>query len=354
MIKLNSEDYYKVKELITSTNELSIFSVLEGIMPGEVYVDRLNEPTATFIKTSECNLIAGNPSNADFNRSISSELDFWDQITPDSTDWYKEIPKIHLNKFVREYKRRHYILAAEDFLKRKSELPAGFYLKKAEPNELKSMNLENTEDVLEWIDGWGSEETFIKHGTGFVIHNGSTIVSWSIADCSIGDKIAIGIHTDKKFQGQGFGIQVASKTVEDCLENGYKSVEWLCVDSNKGSIAIAEKLGFNYNNEYISYTSYPPIENMLDLTESEWQEWAEYLDNASKEEDRLTEDSLYCYINANNVTKAIKLMLAIEQQEESFNYIAFNNYIKRLQELGMCSDFKKKEWVEFIDTKIIV
>lgn len=57
--KLKKENYAKVAPLIKSQNELSVISTINGIMPGEIYVNDINNPTATFIKTCECNYIAG-------------------------------------------------------------------------------------------------------------------------------------------------------------------------------------------------------------------------------------------------------------------------------------------------------
>lgn len=39
MIELNNEQCGKAEELVTSHNELSVFTALEGLMEGEVHVD---------------------------------------------------------------------------------------------------------------------------------------------------------------------------------------------------------------------------------------------------------------------------------------------------------------------------
>jgi RimJ/RimL family protein N-acetyltransferase len=95
--------------------------------------------------------------------------------------------------------------------------------------------------LLNWIRNWGDESQFNQYGVGSYIHNNKTIVSWSLSDCSYQKSIAIGIHTDEEFRHKGFAQLVVSETIKGCFEKGYETVEWLCVDSNKGSIAIAEK-----------------------------------------------------------------------------------------------------------------
>lgn len=52
MFELKKEDYKKVHPLITTQNELSVFSVIESITAGNIYVNDITSPTATLIKTN--------------------------------------------------------------------------------------------------------------------------------------------------------------------------------------------------------------------------------------------------------------------------------------------------------------
>lgn len=352
IIKLDKQEYEKVKQLIKSQNELSVFSVINGIMPGKVYVNRSHHPTVALIRTSECNLIAGSTSDKSFNDSVSSVLDFWDPITSDSIEWIREIPLIHKNKFVKQYKRRHYMLSIDDFIECDKELPDEYVLEKVNPYLLRNRNLENLDSLLEWVGNWENDEMFMQHGAGYFIHNNKMIVSWSLSDCSANDNIAIGIQTDERYRNRGFGKKVVSATIKHCFSRGYKSIEWLCVDSNKGSIAIAEKLGFKYKNEYYCFSSYPPIENLTDLSESEWYEWGEYLESASLEESSLIWECLYCYIKANDIEKTISIMTTMQNQGIALDYLAFSKFILSLKNYGMGSNFKKRTWTAFINEKI--
>lgn len=351
MFSLNNKDFYRIEPLIKSQNELSAISVIKGIMPGEIYVNNLEHPTTALIKTCECNLIAGNPNNTDFNSEVSTELDFWDQLTPDSSEWMEIIPTIHKNHFVRKYKRRHYILTNRTFKECDTPLKDGFVLEKVDLDVLRENDYENSEKLLEWAANWGDDESFQKYGAGYYIHNNKVIVSWSFSDCCFDKKVAIGIHTDERYRGNGFGKIVVSATAKECFTKGYESIDWLCVDTNKGSIAIAEGLGFQYSNHYYSFSTYPPIENIKDLTEAEWYEWGEYLENASKTEDCLIWDSLYSYIKSNDVSKTIQLMNLMEDKNITLDYVGFKNYITYLQGYDLCSDFNSQTWVDFINTK---
>ena len=50
MKQLNRKDYPKIIPLIQSQNELTVFAVLEGKVPGKVYADDENHPTAAFLR----------------------------------------------------------------------------------------------------------------------------------------------------------------------------------------------------------------------------------------------------------------------------------------------------------------
>jgi len=126
----------------------------------------------------------------------------------------------------------------------------------------------------------------------------------------------------------------------------------LCVDSNKGSIAIAEKLGFTHQNDYYSFTSFPPIENIKDLSELEWFEWGEYFEEVSKTNEQLLLDCLYCYIKANEVEDTIRIIKRMRNNNTTLDYTHLTNYIKKLQTYGLCSNFTNKEWDEFLEKTI--
>lgn len=349
MIPIKNKEFSKIAHLIKSKNEISVLAVINGSMPGEIYVNNPDNPTAALIKTCECNLIAGSPDDVAFNSEISSQLDFWNPLTPDTSQWIDRIPAIHSNPFIRKYKRRHYVLSIDDFKECKEPLKDGFLIEKVNIDLLRQRGYENTDKLLEWIADWGDEAGFQKYGAGYFIHNNKVIVSWSLSDCCFEKEITIGIHTDERYRDNGFGKIVVSAVVRECFAKGYENINWLCVDTNKGSIALAEKTGFKYNNEYYSFSSYPPIENLKDLSEAEWHEWGEYLENAAKTEDRLLWECLYCYIKSDDAGKAINIMTIMEAKKIKIDYTSFKNYITYLQHNGMCSNFNSQVWVDFLN-----
>lgn len=241
--ELEQQNYKKVLPLLKSDNELSVFSVINGIMNGKIFVNDTSFPTAVLIQTSECNLIAGDTGDFRFNEGITDILDFWDTITPDSEEWCGIIPQVHEDKFIRKYQRRRYVLDISNYHSMNVFLPKGYVLEQADPDRLRTCGYKNADELLEWIGNWGRDDNFATYGVGAYIRNRDTIVNWSISDCANKEKIAIGVTTDENYRKKGFAKIVVNEVIRLCGQKGYKQIEWLCVDCNKGSIAVAEKMG---------------------------------------------------------------------------------------------------------------
>jgi RimJ/RimL family protein N-acetyltransferase len=221
-------------------------------------------------------------------------------------------------------------------------LPDGYYIEPVIPANLRFNQYENSRKLIAWVENWGSDDAFIKYGVGCYVRKGNTIVSWSISDCSFQDKIAIGIYTDARYRKKGLGLFAANETIKMCFSKGYRSIDWLCVDINKGSIAIAEKLGFSLVCKYDSFTPYPPIENPTDYSETEWNEWETYLENAAMTEPQLIKECLFAYIKANNINKANEILL-INRERKLINR-DINEFIQYLHKIGMATNFHD-DWI---------
>jgi RimJ/RimL family protein N-acetyltransferase len=344
---LGKEDYGKARELITSRNELSVFSVLDGLMPGEVLADSAENPQSVMIESSETKLLAGSADNEDFNAAVAESLDFWDLVTPDSEAWREKIPGAHPNRFIREYTRHRYTLTRDDFIPANLSLPEGYVLERIDLQALRSHDYVNADKIYDWTAAWGSDEHFAAAGCGCYIRHQDTIVSWSVSDCYAGDRIAIGIHTASGYRKQGLAGQVASATVQCCLDKGYNIVEWLCVSTNSGSQATAKRVGFKLENTYLSFTPYPPIENLTDLDEDGWYEWGAYLEQPAQEEPRLYWNCLNSYVKANAVEKAMRVIGEMTRTGNTSGLEHLTGAIAYYQREGLCSAFNSPEWEDF-------
>lgn len=355
MTKLNPCEYHKVMPLITSRNEITVFSALEDTIDNEVFVDNADFPTSVLLKIPGKNYVAGNAHNKQFNAEVSSALDFWDQLTPDNDEWSSVASECHPNQYIRLYKRRRYGLHREEWKDLCFPLSDGYVLESINLPELRNKNYINANKIYEWTSDYKDDENFMAVGVGTYARPMDAITNWSMSDGHFKNKIAIGVLSEEAYRKKGLSIAASAATVKECFARGFSSIDWLCVDFNKGSRAVAEKLGFRHVATYDTFTSYPPCENLLDLSDADWNDWGVYYENVTPMEPRLLGEQLSAYVKANNVEKAMKTILYIEEQQKK-SMISDLHWIKNLpgmisyfQSIGMCSSFAYQEWKTFVE-----
>lgn len=352
--KLDTSQYNKVFPLVTFQNDITVFAALENTIHNEVFVDNVNSPSSVLIKTPGTNFIAGDAGNRKFVDSVESQLDFWDPLTPASEGWLTIIPKCHPNKFIRKYTRCRYELAANSWNNPPFPVPPGFSIEKVDTANLRIQNYTNAGEVLGWADDYRNDNGFMQNGFGNYARTADTITNWSLSDGHFQSKVEIGVQSVEAFRKKGLSIAVVAATINQCFSKGFKGIQWLCVDSNKGSRAIAEKLGFSLKNTYSSFSSYPPCENVLDYSQHDWEDWATYYEMHSGTEPRLLGEQLVAFIKADNDIKAKETVLAILAQDTFYDNLEIAacvpGMIYYFQAIGMCPSLSGKEWTCFLQS----
>jgi hypothetical protein len=115
-----------------------------------------------------------------------------DSFVLDTDEWEFKICEFHKNKFIRKYKRRHYVLTNLKYNDYKQNVKDGFILEKIDPINIINCNLKNSEKLMDWVNNWGTIDNFNKYGVGFMIRNDETIVSWSLTDAVYDKRSAYG------------------------------------------------------------------------------------------------------------------------------------------------------------------
>ncbi|QNR69014.1 GNAT family N-acetyltransferase [Paenibacillus peoriae] len=141
---------------------------------------------------------------------------------------------------VLEYQRINFSFNKEKFLAFKKKLT----------NENHKI-VTTSETIFNQLDGsvvpkyfWNNYSDFMKKGIGFtLILENDFPASTAFAAFTIGDRLEIGIETNERNQGSGFGSIVCAELIDYCIANGYKPV-WSCNSGNIGSRKLAHKLGF--------------------------------------------------------------------------------------------------------------
>ena len=97
-------------------------------------------------------------------------------------------------------------------------------------------------------------EDFRKNGIGVVVLKNGEIVSGASSYSYYQGGIEIEIDTREDQRRRGLALACGAKLILECLKQGiYPSWD----AQNKGSVALAEKLGYHFEKEYIAYEIYP-------------------------------------------------------------------------------------------------
>ncbi|MCG3253598.1 MAG: GNAT family N-acetyltransferase [Candidatus Heimdallarchaeota archaeon] len=269
MIELQLEEFEKVRELFREVEyNLNCMVVIAGINPGRIWVDSKEKPTSGFLVDSIWSyFLAGNPNNKEFNATIAKILK--EEILPiaskqeekthgdwvfyfEDQNWFEKIE----NEFVKypiPLDRYYYVFDKLLIPDWRAEIPKGFEIRKIDESLLKQKNLENFEEIKNWIDSqYENEQKFSEKGFGFcLVENNKTIVCWCLSDWGVKKKIEIGIQTAADYRRRGFATLCVAATVEYGQGRGYH-IGWHCNQDNEGSWRTAEKVGFVRKKSYLA------------------------------------------------------------------------------------------------------
>lgn len=270
MKMLNNTEYEKVIPAIKAAdiNTMFVLSVLEGKVEGKVFVDDLNYPAAYYIlHPYGMALLYGDIVKEDFRKELFSYLinenkvrnrseylqvypetlyPFMDNLLQDNLvkmgSGIGEIGKFIPveDKRVQEYQRINFHFNLDKYLEFKQS-------NKTTCDKI----LETSEVIYNQLDKgvvpkffWNSYQDFNQYGIGYTLLTEKEYpASTAFASFVIDQRLEIGIETDTKYQGLGYGALVGSKMIDYCIAKGYEPV-WACSSKNIGSKKLAMKLGF--------------------------------------------------------------------------------------------------------------
>jgi GNAT superfamily N-acetyltransferase len=241
---------------------LASAAVLDGVCPGQVFVDDPGEPRAAFMVSPEGCYLAGNPEVEGFNRGFKRALASG-RLLPEGVgvlflvvhpeDWRDQLAKLLSPATCETTDRYHYTCRAvgHDW---RAALPEGCLARRIDRALLEEMGEALPDHVAGWMRGnWGSTDAFLRSGVGTLTTCGGEVVSWSLADCASGRGCEIGIRTVASHRRRGLGTVTASANAELALSLGFEVVGWHCPQENVGSIRTAEKVGFRLERCYTAY-----------------------------------------------------------------------------------------------------
>src|SRR4030095_15195814 len=227
--------------------KLRCFAVLEGVLPGDILVDDLMNPTWSVVReTGGGTTFLRDNIASEVSHQVISTLrqtgnvvvglrnndSRWAQLQSDSAQDDVNI----------EFLDRVSEQVLETFLSRKS---LDWHIQQIDSNVFPR---------CAWYSvicrEYGTAEQFLQKGLGFCLMGGADeILAEVYLTPAVQGIREIGVRTQAACRGQGFGTVLSAYAIKQCEQSGDR-VYWNTAQQNLASLALARKLGFQRERAY--------------------------------------------------------------------------------------------------------
>ncbi|QTD42995.1 GNAT family N-acetyltransferase [Sporosarcina sp. Te-1] len=270
--ELKKSEFHKCLTILNEQGQVEAKAIIAGTNPGRVFVDNPQAPTSGLIWLGNHDgfIFIGDENNKQFNNELNAFID--SVIVPDAEKvglkWFEGVG--NHSKWDNTIKRlfTHRKVKVGSWLQRVYGLPKENYNQASEPtleqgytiHKITKTLYENQNDSIKNIDflhdtivwSWSSADHFLSEGIGYCIVYDDEIVSICSSSFVFENIQCIGIETLQAHQGKKLAQIAAHRFIKDCFENN-RVPYWDCMDGNKPSIAVAERLGFCRSFNYMGY-----------------------------------------------------------------------------------------------------
>jgi len=268
--ELKKSEFHLCKGLLYEQGQLEAKAVIEGVNPGRIFVDDIDTPTTGLIwlGNNDGFFFIGDERNERFNTELNHFIDTviipearkvglaWFEGIGNHKKWDKIIEKVFEHRNLGCWNQRVYTLQKNDY-KGNYALPIEQGYSVVKISETLYNNSDNSIKNIEFLHSkisefWSPSKRFFKEAIGYCMVYKNEIVSMCFSGFVVENVHCIDIETLEEHQGKKLAQRVASTFVEDCLDNNIIPY-WDCMESNKPSIAVAEKIGFRNIFNYKGY-----------------------------------------------------------------------------------------------------
>ncbi|MCH7323178.1 GNAT family N-acetyltransferase [Solibacillus sp. MA9] len=266
--ELQKQDFHKCLNVLNEQGQLEAKAIAMSVNPGRIFVDKPSAPTTGMIwlGNNDGFILFGDDSNQQFNGALNAFID--EVITPDAKKvglkwfevvgnhekWNATIETLFKHRTLGSWNQKVYTLNEQSY-QRKGELslPQGYTIHKINEQLYGESTIQNITFLHETIEEfWSSPEQFFNNGIAYGAFWGNEIVSICYSGFVVNNIHCVGIETLAEHQGKKLAQILAHYFVQDCFENGM-TVYWDCMEGNKPSVAVAEKIGFHNTFNYVGY-----------------------------------------------------------------------------------------------------
>ena len=243
VVELN--DTFKVKDLFDGWQETLIYSCLQKVM-GRIFVTDSDNPTSAFAYVGCFGFVAGKPNR----ELLENKPEGFAIITPQNEAWATLIEEVYPNakKVTRYAIKKDTKFDTVALQKNVDMLPNGYKIKEIDSDIYdKCMEDPLTRD---FVSSFADKKQYLDIGRGVVILKEDKIVSGASSYTRYNEGIEIEVDTVESERRNHLATIACSAIILKCLEeNLYPSWD----AQNMNSVRLAEKLGYEFDHEYIAY-----------------------------------------------------------------------------------------------------
>ena len=247
-------DVRTVAPLVKDWEETLIWSCLQGCMGQASTVDSPVPESVQILVGAFC-FFAGKPTIELVKHKPDGYSDFI-IMAPQTMEWGILIEEVYGK---RATKHTRYAIKKEPYIFDKERL--SHYVKQLSPEFTLTMIDERLYHQIRqypWACdlccNFATYDEYREHGIGVVALKNGEIVSGASSYSYYQGGIEIEIDTREDFRRRGLALSCGAKLILECIKTGlYPSWD----AQNLGSVALAEKLGYHYDQDYVAYEVYP-------------------------------------------------------------------------------------------------
>ena len=255
MNKLNRANRHQAAPFFEHTDLPSVvLTFLQGYA-GEGWIDCVDAPSCAQIHVGDISLVAGDHKSKQALSLVENLPDQpespWFMIVPQNHDWAMLIEECfpeQSQKIVRHASKKDVAFSKENLLAYVHNLPSEYRLCKID-DHLFHRCLQN-QHMRDLCSQFSSAQDYAKRGVGFCILHQDRIICGASSYFSYDGGIEIQIDTDKNYRRQGLATVCGARLILECLRTG-RHPGWDA--ANLPSVALAEKLGYEFSHEYAAY-----------------------------------------------------------------------------------------------------
>ena len=239
------ENTSKIKALFTGWEETMILSCLQKIM-GKIYVTDLENPKSAFAFVGCFGFYTGKPDM----EIVRKKPEGFTIMVPQNKEWAQLIEECYPSaKRVTRYAIKKDTIFDKIKLQNEiSKLPIGYEIHKLDA-DIYDQCLKNPV-MVDFVSAFESKEKYLQIGRGMVILKDGQIVSGASSYTRYKEGIEIEVDTIEAERRKHLATIVCSALILNCLEEGlYPSWD----AQNINSVRLAEKLGYEFDHEYVAY-----------------------------------------------------------------------------------------------------